>query len=58
MKSSEIRQEDQEFNAEKKQERPPAFPDNRRFCSVCGAVLIDEWEIAILMMPKMEIERA
>lgn len=34
------------------------FMDDRRFCSACGAVLIDEFEAATLLMPRMNTKRA
>ena len=34
------------------------FSDDRRFCSTCGAVLVEELELATLIMPKMKIKRA
>ncbi len=34
------------------------FPDDRRFCSTCGAVLVEELEMTTLMMPKMKIKRS
>ena len=33
------------------------FPDDRRYCSTCGAVLVEEFEMATLIMPKMKIEQ-
>jgi hypothetical protein len=32
------------------------FPDDRRFCSRCGDPLVEEFEMATLMMPKMKIK--
>ena len=34
------------------------FPDDRRFCSTCGAVLVEELELATLLMPNMKIKPA
>ena len=34
------------------------FSDDRRFCSTCGAVLVEEFERATLIMPKMKIKKA
>lgn len=34
------------------------FPDDRRFCSACGAALIEEFESATLLMPKMNTKKA
>jgi hypothetical protein len=33
------------------------FSDDRRFCSTCGAVLIEEFELVTLIMPKIKIEQ-
>jgi transcriptional regulator NrdR family protein len=34
------------------------FSDDRRFCSTCGARLVEELEMTTLIMPKMKIKRA
>lgn len=34
------------------------FSDDRRFCSVCGSVLVEEFELATLLMPKMKPNNA
>jgi hypothetical protein len=34
------------------------FPDNHRFCSVCGAMLVEEFEASTLLMPKMKTKQA
>lgn len=34
------------------------FPDDRRFCSTCGAVLIEESELMTLIMPKVKMKRS
>ncbi len=34
------------------------FSDDRRFCSVCGAVLVEEFEAVTLLMPKMKPQQA
>ena len=34
------------------------FPDDRRFCVKCGAILVEDFESATLMMPKMRIKPA
>ena len=34
------------------------FPDDRRFCTTCGTVLVEEFESATLMMPKVKIKQA
>ncbi len=33
------------------------FPNNRRFCATCGAVLVEEFDLATLMMPKMKLDQ-
>lgn len=33
------------------------FTDDRRFCSVCGAALVAEFEAVTLIMPKMNIPK-
>jgi hypothetical protein len=35
-----------------------AFPNDRRFCSACGAVLVEEFEAVTLMMPKIKTKKA
>ena len=34
------------------------FTDDRRFCNTCGAVLVEEFELATLIMPKMNSKKA
>ncbi len=34
------------------------FSNDRRFCSTCGAILIEELESVTLIMPKMKIKKA
>ena len=34
------------------------FTNDRRFCNTCGAVLVDEFEMATLLMPKMNTKKA
>ncbi len=34
------------------------FPNDRRFCSTCGSVLVEGLELATLIMPKMKSKRA
>ena len=34
------------------------FPDDRRFCSTCVAVLVEQLEMATLIMPKMKTKPA
>ncbi len=34
------------------------FTDDRRFCNTCGASLVEEFESATLMMPKMNAKKA
>ena len=34
------------------------FSNDRRFCAKCGAVLVEEFELATLMMPKMKPDQA
>lgn len=34
------------------------FSDDRRFCSTCGAVLVEEFELTTLMMPRLKTKRA
>ena len=34
------------------------FTDDRRFCNTCGTVLVEEFELATLIMPKMNSKKA
>jgi hypothetical protein len=34
------------------------FTDDRRFCNTCGAVLVEDFGVATLMMPKMNAKKA
>ena len=34
------------------------FPDDRRFCATCGAVLVEDCELTTLIMPRMKLNQA
>ncbi len=34
------------------------FSDDRRFCATCGAVLVEEFELATLLMPKIKFDQS